>query len=73
MKRVLAGVVFAFALSGLSSPAAAFPCFFFCGAPPGGGGSTHDAPAPLIGVGLPGLAIGVGYGAYWLSRRRRKA
>jgi hypothetical protein len=29
-----------------------------------------DAPAPLIGAGLPGLAVGIGYGIYWLRRRR---
>jgi hypothetical protein len=75
MKRVLAGVVLAFALS---SPAFAggnqfcLP-FIGCFGGGGGGGGTHDAPAPLIGVGLPGLAIGVGYGAYLLARRRRKA
>jgi hypothetical protein len=30
-----------------------------------------SAPAPLIGAGLPGIAIGIGYGAYLLVRRRR--
>ena len=33
----------------------------------------RGAPAPLLGAGLPGLAIGLGYGAYWLVRRRRNA
>jgi opacity protein-like surface antigen len=35
------------------------------------GNGTLGAPAPLIGAGLPGLAIGIGYGVYWLVRRRR--
>ena len=30
------------------------------------------APAPLIGIGLPGMAIGIGFGAYLLVRRWRK-
>ena len=34
------------------------------------GNGTVGAPAPLIGAGLPGLAIGIGYGIYWLGRRR---
>jgi hypothetical protein len=31
----------------------------------------RGAPAPLLGAGIPGLAIGLGYGVYWLVRRRR--
>lgn len=29
------------------------------------------APGPIVGAGLPILAIGVGYGVYWLVKRRR--
>jgi hypothetical protein len=38
--------------------------------------NPHDvrgAPAPLLGAGLSGLVMGVGYGAYWLARRRRRS
>jgi hypothetical protein len=35
------------------------------------GHGLHFAPAPLIGAGLPGLVVGIGYGVYWLVRRRR--
>lgn len=35
------------------------------------GSGLRGAPGPLIGAGLPGLAIGIGYGVYWLVRRRR--
>jgi hypothetical protein len=31
----------------------------------------HAAPGPIAGAGLPVLAVG--YGVYWLVRRRRKA
>ena len=36
-----------------------------------GGSGIRSAPAPLIGAGLPGLAVAMGYGVYWLVRRRR--
>jgi hypothetical protein len=31
---------------------------------------VHGAPGPIAGAGLPFLAVG--YGVYWLARRRRK-
>src|SRR5262249_45633268 len=34
------------------------------------GGHYHAAPGPIAGAGLPVLAIG--YGVYWLVKRRRK-
>jgi hypothetical protein len=37
----------------------------------GGSGNVHGAPGPIAGAGLPILAVG--YGVYWLIRRRRKA
>jgi hypothetical protein len=33
-------------------------------------GNVHGAPGPIAGAGLPILAVG--YGVYWLVRRRRK-
>jgi hypothetical protein len=33
-------------------------------------GGYHGAPGPIAGAGLPVLAIG--YGVYWLVKRRRK-
>ena len=36
-----------------------------------GTGTALGAPGPVAGVGLPFLAIG--YAAYWLIKRRRKA
>jgi hypothetical protein len=37
----------------------------------GNGNEIHAAPGPLLGAGIPGLAIGIGYGVYWLARRRQ--
>ena len=37
----------------------------------GSWGNTHGVPGPLAGAGLPFIAVG--YGVYWLVRRRRKA
>ena len=34
------------------------------------GGGTHGVPGPLVGAGLPVLAVG--NGAYWLVRRYRR-
>ena len=36
----------------------------------GSSGGVHGAPGPLAGAGLPVMAVG--YGVYWLVRRRRK-
>jgi len=38
--------------------------------PPSPPGGMHGAPGPIAGAGLPVLAVG--YGVYWLLRRRRK-
>ncbi|WP_143198905.1 hypothetical protein [Bradyrhizobium sp. NAS80.1] len=34
-------------------------------------GGVHGAPGPIVGAGLP--VIAVAYGVYWLARRRHKA
>jgi hypothetical protein len=34
-------------------------------------GGVHGVPGPLVGAGLPFIAVG--YGVYWLVRRRRRA
>jgi hypothetical protein len=42
------------------------PCVSNCGS-----GNLHGAPGPIAGAGLPILAVG--YGVYWLIKRRRKS
>ena len=66
------------ALSITSTPAHACGFFgLFCGGNGGsggnggnGGGGNRGVPGPLVGAGLP--VIAVGYGAYWLVRRYRR-
>ena len=63
MKTIFASVALSIIVL---SPALADP-----GNGKGRGPHTVGAPVPLLGAGLPGLGIAVGYGAYWLARRRR--
>jgi hypothetical protein len=66
------------AMSGVLFATIALPGFAIAGGPgqfpppppPSSGGSTvHGAPGPIAGAGLPVLAVG--YGIYWLVRRRK--
>ena len=82
MKMGLIALSFVAALSMLSVssvPASAGFCIFgFCfgdgdgngnGKGRGGNGGYHPTPGPIVGAGLPFIALG--YGAYWLRKRRR--
>lgn len=64
---------FAFALMVLTPPALACNDKGKCDSAPGHtktAGNVSGAPGPIAGAGLPVLAIG--YGVYWLVKRRRK-
>jgi len=65
MKTIFSSVIFSMLIL---SPALACNGGGNCENAPG---QLKGAPAPLLGAGLSGLGIAVGYGAYWLARRRR--
>jgi hypothetical protein len=64
--RILPAIALASALVLVPRPSLAN-----CGSNDNGRGEGCEAPAPLIGAGLSGVAIVIGYGGYLLARRRR--
>jgi len=68
---VLSAAVFALTLAMTSPPASACNGNGNCENAPGHNkpGHVSGAPGPIAGAGLPILAIG--YGVYWLVRRRK--
>jgi hypothetical protein len=62
--------VLAFALMVVTPPALACNDKGNCPNAPGHNKGVSGAPGPIAGAGLPVLAIG--YGVYWLVKRRRK-
>jgi hypothetical protein len=66
IKITLAAALFT-ALVGFAVPASACNGNGNCDSAPG---HTKGVPGPLVGAGLP--IIAVGYGAYWLVRRYRR-
>jgi hypothetical protein len=67
--KIASGILFAaaLALALTLGPPSAQACNGNCDNAPG---HTKGAPGPIAGAGLPFLAIG--YGVYWLVKRRRK-
>jgi hypothetical protein len=66
--RFSSATALVFLLASLTSPV------FTMSALARGGDTFRGAPGPIVGAGLPLLAIGgIGYGVYWLVKRRRKA
>jgi hypothetical protein len=68
---ILSAVTVVSALTFVFAPAQACQDHGNCADAPGHNQHPIDAPAPLLGAGIPGLAIGLAYGAYWLVRRRK--
>ena len=66
----LSAAALAFALMTVAPPALACNDNGNCANAPGQQRGVHGAPGPIAGAGLPVLAIG--YGVYWLVKRRRK-
>jgi len=65
---ILSAAALAFALTMVSPPALACNGNGNCSNAPGP--TVHGARGPIAGAGLP--LIAVGYGVYWLVKRRRK-
>ena len=71
VKFAMAAALFA-AFVGFAAPASACNGNGNCDNAPGQnkGGGVSGVPGPLVGAGLPFIAVG--YGAYWLVRRYRR-
>ncbi|MGX9429609.1 MULTISPECIES: hypothetical protein [Bradyrhizobium] len=66
----IAAAILALALTAMPPPAQACNDRGNCENAPGQNKNVSAAPGPIAGAGLPILAVG--YGVYWLIRRRRK-
>jgi hypothetical protein len=68
MKIIASAAALAFTAMLVGAPASACNGNGNCSNAPG---QLRGAPGPIAGAGLPVLAVG--YGVYWLVKRRRKA
>jgi hypothetical protein len=62
---LLPAIALTAALTLFSPPAFSLPCSTATAI------CTKSAPAPLVGAGLAGFPVVLGFGVYWLVRRRR--
>lgn len=67
----LPAAIFAISMTASTSSALACNDRGNCANAPGHNKEVRGAPGPIAGAGLPILAVG--YGVYWLVRRRRTA